>query len=398
MFRLFQVAYELALNNLRAKRERTILTLSSVTLAVIITILLVSLSDRAITSMKHSFFARDVDIYCFPPQVPIELGPITISSASEYIPMDMIDQLERDEYLLPFEPHVTGVQKMIVTYRGYNLPLVVLQLEKLRYFYPKALKYETILKPGTLSDSEVSLGVAVIGNKVAKMFSLTEGGDILLLNQRFIIAKILPPLGSYEDYTIFLDLDSTKIFQVKGLHQLWISFGVPVKTRMKDIMDYLRKNYPAYKFYSSQQLMNAQLGSAKALRLLQFAIALIGILIAFTATTNTMLISTYERIREFGILLALGAPRFMVFMSIMMEGILVSFLGGTLGVILGLVSMYAFEYSLRSLFRFAFPLTGISTTTFIDIIFIIFGLGAFSSLVPAYIASSLHVARALRWE
>jgi len=73
-------------------------------------------------------------------------------------------------------------------------------------------------------------------------------------------------------------------------------------------------------------------------------------------------------------------------------------IGGTIGVLLGIISVDLFEYSIRSLFKFAFPLTGISFSTFLDIIFIIFGLGIFSSLLPAYIASNLKVAEALRWE
>ena len=393
--RLLSVALELAVNNLRAKRERTILTISSVTLAVIITLLLVSISDRIITSMRHSFSIRKVNIYCFPPQVPIELGPITISSATNYIPFSLVDKIETDAYLMRYSPHVTGVQKMMINYRGYNIPLIVMDLRKFVYFYPQALKHRIVIN---FIPSEGLEGVAILGYQLGRLFNLKSGDEMILLNKKVLILKVLPKLGSYEDYTIFLDLSSLKLFKVEGAYQLWITFDYPIKGKEKEILKYLKDTYPEYRFYTASQLMNAQLGSAKAVRFLQFAIALVGILIAFTATTNTMLISTYERIREFGILLALGAPRRMVFTSIIAEGIIVSFIGGVMGVLLGLISVNLFEYSIRTLFRFAFPLTGISLSTFIDIIFIIFGLGAFSSLVPAYIASNLKVAQALRWE
>jgi len=138
--KILGVAIDLAINNLRSKRERTILTISSVTLAVIITLILVSISDRIITSMRHSFSIRKVDIYCFPPQIPIELGPITVSSATNYIPLSLVDKIEKDAYLLQYAPHVTGVQKMMVNYRGFNVPLIILDLKKFSFFYPQALK------------------------------------------------------------------------------------------------------------------------------------------------------------------------------------------------------------------------------------------------------------------
>ena len=53
--------------------------------------------------------------------------------------------------------------------------------------------------------------------------------------------------------------------------------------------------------------------------------------------TNTMLMSVMERVREFGVLMAVGMKRSRVFFMIIMETISLSFIGGIIGLILALI-------------------------------------------------------------
>jgi putative ABC transport system permease protein len=53
--------------------------------------------------------------------------------------------------------------------------------------------------------------------------------------------------------------------------------------------------------------------------------------------TNTMLMSVMERVREFGVLMAVGMKRSRVFFMIIMETISLSFIGGVVGLILALI-------------------------------------------------------------
>lgn len=60
--------------------------------------------------------------------------------------------------------------------------------------------------------------------------------------------------------------------------------------------------------------------------------------------TNTMLMSVMERIREFGMLMAVGMKRSRVFLMIMMETISLSLIGGVVGIALGLIFIEYFGY------------------------------------------------------
>ncbi|MCU0342736.1 MAG: FtsX-like permease family protein [Ignavibacterium sp.] len=60
--------------------------------------------------------------------------------------------------------------------------------------------------------------------------------------------------------------------------------------------------------------------------------------------TNTMLMSVMERIREFGMLMAIGMKRSRVFLMIMMETISLSLIGGVVGIAFGLIFIEYFGY------------------------------------------------------
>ena len=58
--------------------------------------------------------------------------------------------------------------------------------------------------------------------------------------------------------------------------------------------------------------------------------------------TNTMLMSVLDRVREFGVLLAVGMKRLRIFSLIMIETIILSLFGGIIGMILGSLTIWHF--------------------------------------------------------
>lgn len=60
--------------------------------------------------------------------------------------------------------------------------------------------------------------------------------------------------------------------------------------------------------------------------------------------TNTMLMSVMERVREFGVLMAVGMKRSRVFIMIVLEAISLSFIGGIIGISIGLIFIEYFKH------------------------------------------------------
>jgi putative ABC transport system permease protein len=107
---------------------------------------------------------------------------------------------------------------------------------------------------------------------------------------------------------------------------------------------------------------------------------------------NIMLVSVTERTREIGIRLAVGARRRDVLMQFLVEALVLSLLGGLVGIALGYVASRAISQS---------PL-GWPTSVSVDAVSVAFGFaaatGVFFGFYPARKASALDPIDALRYE
>ena len=122
--------------------------------------------------------------------------------------------------------------------------------------------------------------------------------------------------------------------------------------------------------------------------------------------TNTMLMSVMERIRELGVLMAVGMKRIRVFILIIIETIFLSISGGIVGMILGAASIWltAQKGINLSLFSQGLSSYGISShlfpslpTDFYSTLFVMIIVTAIiSAIYPAFKAIKLNPASAIR--
>ncbi|MBK8206256.1 MAG: FtsX-like permease family protein [Planctomycetes bacterium] len=123
-------------------------------------------------------------------------------------------------------------------------------------------------------------------------------------------------------------------------------------------------------------------------------ISLIAALAGAIGILNTMTLSVYERTREIGLLLAVGWSRARVLSSIMLEGLILSILGGGAGVAFGSLEV--------QIARQYFAMDALSGTLNIErslqALALAFAIGFLASLYPAIRASLLQPIDALRHE
>ena len=122
--------------------------------------------------------------------------------------------------------------------------------------------------------------------------------------------------------------------------------------------------------------------------------------------TNTMLMSVMERVREFGVLMAIGMKRKKVFSMIILETIMLSFIGGIIGIILASITVAYFGYAGINLSTFTagFSEWGLSAilypvlpiSFYLSITIMIFFTAVFSAIYPAIKAIRLKPATAIR--
>jgi putative ABC transport system permease protein len=120
-------------------------------------------------------------------------------------------------------------------------------------------------------------------------------------------------------------------------------------------------------------------------------IAMVVLLVSGIGIMNIMLATVNSRIREIGIRKAVGATNREIRFQFLAEAILISLIGGSVGIVVGL----AIPYSVRFLTEYRVPISGVSAIIAIlvsSLVGVIFGT------VPAARAAQLDPVESLRYE
>lgn len=144
-------------------------------------------------------------------------------------------------------------------------------------------------------------------------------------------------------------------------------------------------------FRSAQELITHMKKQSEILTVFLGLIGSVSLLVGGIGVMNIMLVSVVERRREIGIRLAVGAKRNDIRSLFLVEAIMLSLVGGTIGVLLGMLVAYVialFWHWQFTLFLLP-PFIGFSVSA---------ATGIFFGYYPAYKASKLDPIDALRSE
>ena len=120
-------------------------------------------------------------------------------------------------------------------------------------------------------------------------------------------------------------------------------------------------------------------------------VAAISLLVGGIGVMNIMLVSVTERTREIGIRKALGARTGSILLQFLSESAIITLLGGLIGIILGLLG----AYGICSLPMLGFA-PGVRITTILIATVFSSGVGIFFGIYPARKAAKMHPIDALR--
>ncbi|MFH0917548.1 MAG: ABC transporter permease, partial [Candidatus Omnitrophota bacterium] len=252
--------------------------------------------------------------------------------------------------------------------------------------------------------------VVVLGMTVVKqLFGETNPlGETIKINlNNFKVIGILPEKGATgfrdQDDTVIVPV-STAMYRIFGKEYLdSISVEVANSDAIASVQDSITKiiikqhhlvtkeEQDTFQIRNMADIKNTLEATTKTMSLLLGAIAAISLLVGGIGIMNIMLVSVTERTREIGLRKAIGATKKDITAQFLIESILMSFLGGVFGVLLGwavaaLITVFA-GWSVRvSLFSV------VLSTVFSLVVGVVFGLW------PAKKAAALDPIEALRYE
>ncbi|HXZ27596.1 MAG TPA: ABC transporter permease [Terriglobales bacterium] len=142
---------------------------------------------------------------------------------------------------------------------------------------------------------------------------------------------------------------------------------------------------------SPEDIIKAQLATSEVMTLLLASVASLSLLVGGVGIMNIMLVSVTQRTREIGVRLAVGATAWDVQVQFLSEAIVLSTLGGLLGLGAGVAS----SALVKALFGFPTQLTG--AVLALGSLFSV-GVGLLFGYYPARKASQLDPVEGLRYE
>jgi putative ABC transport system permease protein len=167
--------------------------------------------------------------------------------------------------------------------------------------------------------------------------------------------------------------------------------AVKIAQKLEAIILNMRQGEPVFRIESAQERADEIQGNTKTFRMIFFLISLISLLVGGIVIMNIMMATIQERTREIGIRITVGARRRDIFMQFLVQTVLVTSLGGVLGVILG-VSILDIVGNYLNMDL------GAGVQMVVIAIAVSAGVGLVFGISPAIKASKLDPVEALRYE
>ena len=248
------------------------------------------------------------------------------------------------------------------------------------------------------------LGATVVKNLFEERNAL--GQTLKVDGKNFIVIGITDPKGALSwfdpDDQIFIPVTTAqkRVFGMNHIQSIDVQAAKIedlelIKDDISQILR-LRHNIPEGKendFYvqNSSQWLNSWGDAAKTFTYLLGGIAAISLMVGGIGIMNIMLVSVTERTREIGIRKAIGAKKKEILEQFLIESVVISFLGGGVGVILGI-----------AISKMVSNIGGWETIVSTQSILLAFGfsvgIGIFFGFYPANKAANMNPIEALRYE
>jgi putative ABC transport system permease protein len=153
----------------------------------------------------------------------------------------------------------------------------------------------------------------------------------------------------------------------------------------------LEGTLPGLRVFSSGEIARENPATRLA-RVMSWATTALAVALGGLGITNTILMSVFERTHEIGILLAVGWRRSRLLAMVLAESVLLSVVGGVLGVVLGAIALRVIVTSPGTGGRLTAPVTAETVLLALALSVI---LGALGGLYPALRACLMSPAKAM---
>jgi len=401
---MFRDHVKIAIKNLRHRLSRSLLTLLGIAIGIMAIISLMGLGEgmqQAVTGQLSSLsdviiVSAGGDIYSM----------FTGGSKGEFFTDRDINDIKRIQGVKDVTTQLTGTalaeyngKTTVVTLTGMDPQVMRLQ------YADTGLEVGGFINDG--DQNKIMIGYGLAHDTFDADISV--GGRLKINGEKFFISGIFSKQGMSTVSSDTLLLMTLRDFKaLTGQSNISIVYlrvdNVNDAESIANSVETVVNGNHGRKDFASATTMTSVLKTVQSvigiLQLVLVAIASIALVVASIGIMNTMLTSVMERTREIGIMKAIGATNKDIMSIFIIEGILVSSIGGIFGIILGVFGSQGLTIILNSFMRMG----GNGLTPVITIMSVVLAVtvsvivGVLSSLYPAWKAARMSPIEAVRYE
>jgi len=175
----------------------------------------------------------------------------------------------------------------------------------------------------------------LVGADAAASLGLEEGDSLTLLGESFSVVAVLPQTGTVDDSRIFAHLHTVQRLSGKEGVVNCIEIVGCCKEISAGLVDNVNKLLPDAKVVTVKQVVATQAKVNGMMERLSLIFLVIIVVVGGAGIANYMYANVFERRREIGTLMALGAESFMVLRIFLLKALLLGLAGGVGGYAIG---------------------------------------------------------------
>ena len=403
--------FKTALRSLLSNRTRSLLTMLGIIIGVGAVITMVAVGNGASGQMQGLIEGFGANLLIVMPAPPNTTGARSASGAAATLTLADSEALANEGFsILRTAPEVNGAAQVVYGNNNWSTSITGCTEDIL------PVRTWEIGQGVCFSESEVRSGakVCVIGQTVAKeLFGYANPIDstIRIRNIPFRVCGVMKAKGASsfgDDQDDFIIVPITtaqrRLFRTGTRVDTVRRINVQAKTRelldqaKEEIKAILRQRHHLpeadeddFQIRDLTQSLENAASMANIMSLLLGAVASISLVVGGIGIMNIMLVSVSERTREIGIRMAIGARPSNVRMQFLTESVVLSVLGGAIGIGIGTgVSHLASKFMP---FEAIISMSSVVIATLFSA-----GVGIFFGFWPAWKASNMDPIVALRSE
>lgn len=371
----------IALGDFKARIMRYALTALAIGVGVALLVALMAVSDATRSYVEQTLlrvYPADIMMY----------------SDSINIPLYLLDVLRKS-------PAVASAEGIIITtgvFNGKVVSIVGIPLRDVDYFAIDLIEGRLPSADGEAVVEE-SLGLKPGDVAIIKIYSGTIGGErTIQVRVVGVMRSFLKGfVGAFRLNLVVVPLDWLQRSLNTGPFVNTVLITAKNKAEVKALYTSLKETYTDAQVYTQESLLETVTKVFNALNVVFSVISSAALATAAITTLAVMSITVRERLREFGLLKAMGIPSRDIVLSVLAEVVIIALLAGIGGVAIGfyganvvkqlLINM-GVNFDVAITFRYTYAVTGFATSLGVAVIGALSPIRKIAQLRPLEIVQS----------